>query len=303
MTISKSLSFSKNSQICVINSDIISATENFPDNYFSLIVTSPPYNLGKEYEKKTSFKKYLKIQERIVESILPKLASNGSVIYQIGNYFKDGELYPLDYYFYNIFKENGLILKNRIIWHFGSGIHSRSKFSHRYETLLWFVANPENYIFNLDNIRVPSKYPNKKYFKGPKKGLLSCNPLGKNPSDFWELAWTKEEYDEGIFEAPNVKSHHPEKTEHPCQFPCELVERCVLAFTNPNDVVLDPFSGSGTSGIAALLNNRRAVLVEKDKKYIDIIKKRVKLFEQGELKTRTICTPIQTSILEKQQSV
>ena len=110
------------------------------------------------------------------------------------------------------------------------GLHCKKRLSGRYETILWFTKS-DDYTFNLDPIRVPQKYPNKKYFKGKNKGKLSCNPLGKNPSDVWEI--------------PNVKHNHVEKTEHPCQFPVELVDRLVLSLTNEGDVVFDPFLDLG----------------------------------------------------------
>ncbi len=123
-------------------------------------------------------------------------------------------------------------------------------------------------------IRVPSKYPGKRSWKGANKGLPSGNPLGKNPSDFWKVInndWEKE-----IWEIPNVKSNHPEKTVHPCQFPIELVQRCMLALTNKNDLVFDPFVGVGSAAIAALMHNRRFLGYELDKNYIQLAEERIK---------------------------
>ena len=160
-----------------------------------------------------------------------------------------------------------LKLRNRIIWYFGHGLHASNRFSGRYETILWF-SKTDDYIFNLDNVRVPSKYPGKRHFKGPKKGLPSGNPLGKNPSDIWEIV--VKDWDREIWDIPNVKSNHPEKTEHPCQFPIELVERCVLALTDENSWVLDPFAGVGSTLIAAVKNNRNAMGIEKEQAYCKI---------------------------------
>lgn len=168
----------------------------------------------------------------------------------------------MDIYYYEIFSKLGLKLRNRIVWHFGHGLHASSRFSGRYETILWFTKS-DDYIFNLDNVRVPSKYPGKLHYKGPNKGKPSGNPLGKNPSDVWEIL--KQDWDSCFWEIPNVKSNHPEKTDHPCQFPIELVERCVLALTNEESWILDPFGGVGTTVIASLKNNRRCVSVDKEK--------------------------------------
>ena len=152
-----------------------------------------------------------------------------------------------------MFKNAGFRLRNRIVWHFGHGLHASKRLSGRYETLLWF-SKTDNYTFNLDEIRVPSKYPGKRSFKGANKGELSGNPLGKNPSDFWDDI--KDDDDKLVWEIPNVKANHPEKTAHPCQFPVELAERCVLALTNNKDIVFDPFVGSGSSAVASIMHGR-----------------------------------------------
>jgi adenine-specific DNA-methyltransferase len=180
---------------------------------FDLVVTSPPYNLGKSYEKKAAFKDYLVWQERIIDLVIPRLAQTGSICWQVGNYVDNGQIVSLGIQFDPVFRKHGLALRNRIIWHFGHGLHNKRRFSGRYEVILWYTKS-DNYVFNLDDVRIPSKYPGKHHFKGPKTGLLSGNPRGKNPEDVWDI--------------PNVKSNHVEKTEHPCQFPVGLVERLVL---------------------------------------------------------------------------
>jgi DNA modification methylase len=168
-------------------------------------------------------------------------------------------------------------------------LHARNRFSGRYETILWFTKS-DKYIFNLDEVRVPSKYPGKRHFKGAKKGQISGNPKGKNPSDIWEIV--VQDWDSGLWNIPNVKSNHPEKTTHPAQFPVELVERCVLALTNKDSWILDPYSGVGTTAIAALKNYRNSIGIEKEKDYINIANKRIEKFKEGNLKLRPINKPI-----------
>lgn len=170
----------------LICGDTAQEIQKLEDEKFDLIITSPPYNIGKEYEVKTSIETYLEYQKEIIRNLIRTLSKKGSVCWQVGNYVNNGEIFPLDIYYYNIFKEFGLKLKNRIIWHFGHGLHCSKRFSGRYETILWFVKT-DDYIFNLDDVRVPSKYPGKRHFKGEKKGQLSGNPRGKNPSDVWEI--------------------------------------------------------------------------------------------------------------------
>jgi adenine-specific DNA-methyltransferase len=269
--------------------DCLTVLNKIEDGKFDLILTSPPYNIGKSYETKTSIEKYLETQEVIIEELVRTLSEKGNICWQVGNYVDKGEVFPLDIFYYQIFKKQGLQLRNRIIWHFGHGLHASNRFSGRYETILWF-SKTDNYIFNLDNVRVPSKYPGKRHFKGPKKGQVSGNPLGKNPSDIWEII--QQDWDKEMWNIPNVKSNHPEKVEHPCQFPIELVERCVLALTEENSWVLDPFSGVGSTVIGAIKNNRNAIGIEKEDAYCKIARQRINELKGGTLKFRPINKPI-----------
>lgn len=271
------------------NGDCLTVLKKIENGKFDLILTSPPYNVGKSYETKTSIEKYLETQEEIISELVRTLSDKGNLCWQVGNYVDKGEIFPLDIFYYQIFKKHGLKLRNRIVWHFGHGLHASNRFSGRYETLLWFSKTDE-YIFNLDNVRVPSKYPGKRHFKGPKKGQPSGNPLGKNPSDIWEII--EQDWDKAMWNIPNVKSNHPEKTEHPCQFPIELVERCVLALTDENSWVLDPFAGVGSTVIGAIKNNRNGMGIEKEKEYCKIANKRIEDLKEGTLKMRPINKPI-----------
>lgn len=269
--------------------DCLTVLKKVEDGKFDLILTSPPYNVGKSYETKTSIEKYLETQEEIIAELVRTLSDKGNICWQVGNYVDKGEIFPLDIFYYQIFKKHGLKLRNRIIWHFGHGLHASNRFSGRYETILWF-SKTDNYIFNLDNVRVPSKYPGKRHFKGPKKGQVSGNPLGKNPSDIWEII--EQDWDRAMWNIPNVKSNHPEKVDHPCQFPIELVERCVLALTEENSWVLDPFSGVGSTVIGAIKNNRNALGIEKEDAYCKIARQRINELKEGMLKVRPINKPI-----------
>ncbi len=186
--------------------DSLTYLKKFEKNKFDLIITSPPYNIGKSYEVKESIENYLKTQEEIIKELVKVLSDKGSICWQVGNYVDKGE--PLDIFYYNIFKKFGLKLRNRIIWYFGHGLHASNRFSGRYETILWFTKT-DDYIFNLDDVRVPAKYPGKLHFKGNKKGMPSGNPLGKNPSDIWEIV--VKDWDETLWNIPNVKSNHTEK--------------------------------------------------------------------------------------------
>lgn len=269
--------FASSEHIVVYPGDCLDLLETIPDESLTLVVTSPPYNIGKEYEKRLKLEAYLEQQAAVIRECVRCLSCHGSICWQIGNYVNKGAIIPLDTVLYPIFRSLGLKMRNRIIWHFEHGLHCSRRFSGRYETIIWFTKSDE-YVFNLDPIRVPQKYPGKKYFKGPNAGKYSCNPLGKNPGDLWVV--------------PNVKSNHVEKTDHPCQFPVELIERLVLSMTNEGDWVLDPFLGTGTSIIAAIRYNRRGAGAEIVPRYMELAKDRIQQELAGTLRTRPMDKPV-----------
>lgn len=258
-------------------SDNLKFMRPLADGSMKLIVTSPPYNIGKSYEKKTSLEKYVQDQAQVISECVRLLHPQGSLCWQVGNHVVSGEIFPLDIVLYQLFKDHGLKLRNRIIWHFEHGLHCTKRLSGRYETIMWFTKEDE-YTFNLDPIRVPSKYPQKKYYKGEKAGQLSGNPLGKNPGDMW------------VF--PNVKNNHVEKTIHPCQFPVELVERLVLSLTNEGDAVFDPYMGVGSTVVAALKHDRVGYGCDVVKEYVDVAWQRVHDLRAGKLETRPMNKPV-----------
>ncbi len=269
--------FDSNHRVVVYEGDCLNLLATIPSESIQLVVTSPPYNLGKEYEKKLVLKDYLEQEARVIQECYRVLKPTGSICWQVGNYVDNGAIVPLDTILYPTFHDLGLKMRNRIIWHFEHGLHCSKRFSGRYETIIWFTKS-DDYVFNLDPVRVPQKYPGKKYFKGPKVGQYSSNPLGKNPGDVWLI--------------PNVKSNHVEKTIHPCQFPVELIERLILSMTNEDDWVLDPFLGTGTTIVAAVRHRRRGAGAEIFDKYIQIAHDRITQEMRGTLKTRPMFRPV-----------
>ena len=259
---------------CQSNLDFLRSIKN---DSMKLVISSPPYNIGKSYECRKGLNAYIAEQAKLIAECVRVLHPQGSLCWQVGNHVDDGEIFPLDIVLYHLFKDHGLKLRNRIVWHFEHGLHCSHRLSGRHEAILWFTKG-DDYTFCLNPIRVPSKYPNKKYFKGPKIGQISGNPLGKNPGDVW------------IF--PNVKNNHVEKTIHPCQFPVELVERCVLSMTDPGDCVLDPYMGVGTAVVAALMHNRIGYGCDTVQEYVDVAWQRVHELRAGILKTRPMNKPV-----------
>lgn len=248
------------------------------------ILTSPPYNLGKSYESKLALDEYVRWQRLIVNLAASCLSTNGSICWQVGNFASNGQIVPLDVLLHPLFVRRGFKLRNRIVWKYGHGLHAKRRFSGRYEVVLWYSRN-ENYYFDLDSVRIPSKYPGKRFYKGPNAGEISSNPRGKNPEDFWEL-------EADVWSIPNVKGGHVEKTIHPCQFPIGLAERLILALCPTDGLVLDPFSGVGTAGAAALLHDRRFVGSETNLDYIQIGRERIVAAGKRTLRYRPHDKPI-----------
>lgn len=250
---------------------------------FDLIITSPPYNLGKSYENPRRLDDYRFWQESIIRRCVERLKPTGSICWQVGNHVINGGrgrstfLVPLDVLFHGIFESLELQLRNRIIWRFGHGLHCSNRFSGRYEVVLWYTKS-NDYVFNLDAVRVPAKYPGKKHYKGPRAGQYSCNPRGKNPEDVWDI--------------PNVKSNHVEKTIHPCQFPVALIERLVLALTRPGQLVFDPFAGVCSAGVAAIRRDRRFWGCEVSAEYIEVGSTRLKQALRRNERIRPLDLPV-----------
>lgn len=284
-----------NKQYKLYEGDAFEQLNKVDDYSVDLIISSPPYNLGKEYEKnqRLTLDEYIDWLDGIIEKLTDKVSNNGAICWQVGNFIQSGEVFPLDIYFYNLFKRYGFKLRNRIIWRYNFGLNASNRLSGRYETLLWFTKSDE-YTFNLDAIRVPQLYPGKRHSasKGEKAGHPSCNPKGKNPSDYWEFDGREYFKENPVWDLPNVKSNHPEKTIHPCQFPIELVERCVLAFSAKGNKILDPFVGTGTTIIGAMKHDRIGLGIEKNSEYIKIANDRIEAFQNQKLKMRPSGKPV-----------
>ncbi len=243
-----------------------------------LVITSPPYNLGKAYESRRDLAAYLDGQRQVIDACVRVLRPGGSLCWQVGNYVTADAILPLDIALHPLFARHAdLFLRNRVVWHFEHGLHCSRRLSGRYEVILWYTRGAD-YLFDVDPIRVPQKYPGKRAWKGPRAGAYTGNPLGKNPGDVW------------VF--PNVKANHVEKTIHPCQFPIELVERFVLAVTRPGDLVVDPFLGAGTTACAAVLHGRRAAGAEIVPAYVALARERIAMATRGTLARRPRERPV-----------
>lgn len=269
--------YKSSNTVTLATGDCVDFMQQIPDESAALVFTSPPYNIGKEYEERLSLDEYRDLMRAVIAESVRVVRPGGSICFQVGNFMAGPQrprplAFLLDPLFSEYEESHGLFLRNAIIWHFEHGMHATRRFSGRYEMLLWYTKG-DDYIFNLNDVRVPQKYPGKRHFKGDKKGELSGNPFGKNPGDVWT-------------DIPNVKANHIEKTDHPCQFPVGLAKRVIQAMTHAGDLVIDPFSGVGTTAVAAVLTGRRAAGSDLDREYVRIARARIKEAAAGTLRIR-----------------
>jgi adenine-specific DNA-methyltransferase len=242
------------------NMDCLEGLRKIEKPIIDLAVTSPPYNIGKEYEKVMLLKDYIEFSQKWTKEIYRLTKPHGAFLLNIGyvEVPNKGHAVPLAYL---VWDKTEFYLLQEIVWNYGAGVACKRKLSPRNEKILWYVKDRENYAFNLDDIRDKDvKYPNQK-----KKGKLRCNILGKNPSDVWQIAKVT---------SGNGRAS-PERTGHPAQFPVDLIERIVKGFSNIGDVVLDPFMGSGTVAEVAIRNRRKVVGFEIKPEYCEYIVERI----------------------------
>ena len=231
-------------------------------------ITSPPYNIGKEYEQVLPINAFIEWLTSISDLIFGVTKKNGAYLLNVGylEVENKGKAVPITYLLWDKIK---FYLNQEIVWNYGAGVAAKKYLSPRNEKILWYVKNKEEYTFNIDDIRDPDvKYPYQK-----KNGKLRCNTLGKNPSDVWQIAKVTSGTDRAS----------EERTNHPAQFPVDLIARMVLGFTNKNDLVLDPFMGSGTTAAVCMNNNRFSLGFEIREDYCQTIKNRLEALVKEEL--------------------
>lgn len=246
--------------VALYHGDALEFLSALPPSLVDLTVTSPPYNIGKPYEKRLQLDDYLGWCELWIRQIHAATTVTGAFWLNVGYLQVPGKAkaLPIPYLLWN---RVDFFLVQEIVWHYGAGVASRRSFSPRNEKFLWFVKDERNYMFDLDAVRDPNvKYPNQK-----KHGRLKCNPLGKNPTDVW--AFPK------VTSGANRSAR--ERTSHPAQFPLAVVDRIIKSCSGPGDMILDPFVGSGTTAESALQCGRAVVGFDMRRDYIEIARRRV----------------------------
>ncbi|MBD1213103.1 MAG: site-specific DNA-methyltransferase [Dolichospermum circinale Clear-D4] len=251
---------------CLIyNLDCLEAMTILPDQSINLTVTSPPYNIGKEYENLLPLDDYINWCKKWITEVYRLTLYDGAFWLNLGylSIKNRAKAIPISYLLWD---KIPFYLIQEIVWNYGAGVAGSKFFSPRNEKFLWYVKNPEAYTFNLDDIRDPNvKYPNQK-----KNGKIKVNPLGKNPTDVWEFP--------KVTSGQNRSSK--ERTPHPAQFPSAVIQRIITASSHENEIVLDPFLGSGTTAMVALDLNRLVIGFEIRQDYCDIAANRIETFLQ-----------------------
>lgn len=251
----------RDERTAIYHGDCVEVMAQIPQNSVDLTITSPPYNIGKEYEKIQDVNKYIEWCVTWLRNIYNITVNNGALALNVGylEVPEKGYAVPIPYLLWD---KTPFYLHQEIVWNYGAGVASRKRLSPRNEKVLWFLKDSQEYTFNLDPIRDPNvKYPNQK-----KNGKLKCNPLGKNPSDVWQIP--------KVTSGKNRSSQ--ERAPHPAQFPLELINRLTKGFSNEGDIIFDPFLGSGTTAESSILNNRYIIGIEINKEYISYAKDRLK---------------------------
>jgi adenine-specific DNA-methyltransferase len=246
--------------VLLYKGDCLELMKLLGEDVFDLVVTSPPYNIGKAYEQTRSLEEYLAWSEKWIEEVYRLTKAQGSFWLNLGYLTIPNKAHaiPISYLLWD---KIPFYLIQEVVWNYGAGVAAKKFFSPRNEKFMWYVKDANSYTFNLDDVRDPNvKYPNQK-----KNGKIKVNPLGKNPTDVWQIP--------KVTSGQNRSSK--ERMAHPAQFPQALIERIIKSSSNEGDIIFDPFMGSGTTAETAIRNNRVVVGFEVKKEYIEVISGRL----------------------------
>ena len=260
----------------VLTGDCLERLAELPRGCADLVFADPPFNIGYEYDvydDRRAKRDYLAWADRWLEAAARVLAPTGSLFLAIGDEYVAEHKVRLD--------ALGLTLRNWIVWHYTFGVNCTKKFNRSHAHILYYVKDPRpgGFTFNADAIRVPSArmttYADRR-----------ANPVGKLPDDTWVLRpqETGDHFqpESDTWYVSRVCGTFKERTGHPCQMPEAVLERIIRVATNPHDLVLDPFAGSGTTLAVAKKLGRRFVGFELSEQYAEGVRRRLELIEHGE---------------------
>ncbi|MFZ1509685.1 MAG: site-specific DNA-methyltransferase [Anaerolineae bacterium] len=239
------------SNIVIQTGDSLELMRDIDSASIDLVIADPPYNLGKNYGNNhdiRGFREYLQFSETWLQEAHRVLAPRGTLYVFMGFRFIS--------YLYDILDQRlGMYFNSWITWHYTQGMGRTKGFSPRHDDILMFTKS-EDYVFNIDSVRIPQKYYRERN-----------NMAGANPGDVWAFS--------------HVHYSNPEREDHPTQKPEALIARMILASSNEGDLVLDPFSGSGTTARVCQVLNRRCLAMEINPDYVERTRKRLALHFEG----------------------
>lgn len=243
----------------VYTGDSLQLLAEVPKAAIDLVFADPPFNIGYEYDRyddSRAKEDYLHWTESWLKQVQRVLKPTGSLFVAIGDEYAAEMKIRLD--------ALGLTMRNWIIWHYTFGVNCKRKFNRSHAHIFYYVMNPKQFTFNPEGIRVPSArmttYADRR-----------ANPVGKLPDDTWVLRPQETDLhfapDSDTWSVSRVCGTFKERTSHPCQMPEALLERIVRVASNPGEIVLDPFAGSGTTLAVAKKLGRKYVGFELSEQY------------------------------------
>lgn len=254
----------------VICGDAFQLIKQVESGSVDLVLTSPPYGIGKSYEKRCdSMEEYSEMMLPIVPEVIRVLKPGGVIAWQVGQRLEADNVINLSEVYLPEFRRLGMKMINRLIWEFHdnkpfAGTHYQRLTTCHEEVLILYKPGAD-YSFDLDSVRVPQTYPTKVCYRSSRRGVITCNPKGKNPGDVWDIH--------------TLHFNSPEKLDHPAQYPEKLCEGLIGLLSKQGDVVLDPFAGTGTTLYVAKAMGRRFIGFEKEAHYCDESRIRLQGFD------------------------
>ena len=249
--------------------DCLEQLARLPDGSAQLIFADPPFNIGYDYDVYRDARNrddYLVWTEQWLQSAKRVLASDGSFFVAIGDDYAAEMKVRLD--------AMGLTMRNWIIWHYTFGVSCKNKFSRSHTHILYYVANPKKFTFNADAIRVASA-------RQTTYADRRANPTGKVPDDTWLLRPQESDVhfqpDDDTWHESRVCGTFNERSKHPCQMPESVLERIIRVASNQDNLVLDPFAGSGTTLAVAKRLGRRYLGIELSEAYAEAVAERLRV--------------------------
>lgn len=251
--------FEKSGHVIIWGDAIEGLSSGVPDGSIDLIFADPPYNIGKNFnvrrDKWQSETDYLEWCYQWLDLCVRKLKIMGS-------FYLMAATQNMPYF--DIYLRNRIHILSRIVWYYdSSGVQAKKYFGSMYEPILLCVKDKKKYTFNTDQILVEAKTGAQRKLIDYRKSIPAVYNTKKVPGNVWEF--------------PRVRYRMDEYEDHPTQKPVTLLERIILASSNPGDTVLDPFSGTFTTSFVAKSLGRKSIGIEIDEEYIKIGLRRLEI--------------------------